>query len=124
IDTTGAQVLTEIKNNLERAKKNLLIAVTANSRPAVRLQDFGITAALPGKIFPDVDRAIEWAEDDLLRKEMPASAPGEEIPLEKIGLLAAFAPAEVSALGRKFRRENYAQGKSFSAKAILATKCF
>ena len=111
IDTTGAQVLTEIKNNLERAKKNLLIAVTANSRPALRLRDFGITAALPDKVFPDVDRAIEWAEDDLLKKEMPASAPGEEIPFEKIGLLANFVPAETSALKQKFRRESYAPGK-------------
>jgi sulfate permease, SulP family len=110
IDTTGAQVLTEIKNNLERAKKTLLIAVMAGSRAAERLRDFGIAAALPGKIFPDVDRAIEWAEDDLLRQEMPA-APNEEIPLEKIGLLSIFTPHEIAALGRKFERESYAPGK-------------
>lgn len=124
IDTTGAQVLTEIKNNLERAKKNLLIAVTASSRPAVRLGDFGITAALPGKVFPDVDRAIEWAEDDLLKKEMPVSAPGEEIPLEKIGLLAGFAPAEISALSQKFKRENHAPGKTIFSEGDAGDEVF
>lgn len=111
IDTTGAQVLTEIKNGLERGGKNLLIAVTANSKPAVRLNDFGVAAALPGKVFPDVDRAIEWAEDDLLKNESSLPGAGTEIPLEKMGLLAGFTPSEISALSQRFRRETYAAGK-------------
>ena len=111
IDTTGAQVLTEIKNSLERAGKNLLVAVTANSKPAVRLNDFGVAAALPGKVFPDVDRAIEWAEDELLKKESALPGAGAEIPLEKMGLLAGFTPSEISALSQRFRRETYAAGK-------------
>jgi CRP-like cAMP-binding protein/anti-anti-sigma regulatory factor len=112
IDTTGAQVLAEIAGNLERAGKHLLLAVTASSKPAARLDDFGVAARLSGRIFPDVDRAIEWAEDDLLKRESPAAAPGTEIPFERIGLFADFAPAELSALSRKFRRETYAAGKS------------
>lgn len=110
IDTTGAQVLSEIGNNLERMGKNLLIAVTANTKPAIRLGDFGVSAALSGKLFPDVDRAIEWAEDDLLKNEMPASSV-PEIPLEKMGLLTGFTPAEISALSQKFRRESYKAGQ-------------
>jgi len=109
IDTTGAQVLAGIKANLERAGKSLLFAVTAGSRPAVRLRDFGV--AEPDRIFPDVDRAIEWAEDGLLREKAPSSASGEEIPLEKIDLLQGFAPDEIASLKGKFRRESYAPGK-------------
>ncbi len=110
IDTTGAQVLNGIKVSLERAGKNLLIAVNEKSRPAARLRDFGVMANSPGGIFPDVDRAIEWAEDDLMRKEMPAASSSSEIPIEKVGLLASFSPSEKAALAQKIRRETYAPG--------------
>lgn len=110
IDTTGAQVLLEIKNHLERAGKNLLVAAAANGKPAARLNDFGVAAALPGKVFPDVDRAIEWAEDDLLKNEAHVT-PHTEIPLEKIGLLGSFKPGEIAALSKRIRRETYTAGK-------------
>jgi MFS superfamily sulfate permease-like transporter len=109
IDTTGAQVLTGIAAGLERTGKHLLYAVTPNSKPAVRLRDFGV--AKPETVFPDVDRAIEWAEDNLLRKELPPVKQGAEIPLKDIGLLAIFAPEEIRVLGQKFERRNYAAGK-------------
>ncbi len=111
IDTTGARILSGIKASLERAGQNLLIAVNEKSRAGVRLRDFGVMAAAPEKVFPDVDRAMEWAEDAILRAELPSFASGEEIPLEKLGILTGFSAAEIAALSQEMRRETYAPGK-------------
>ena len=110
IDTTGAQILSGIKTSLERAGQNLLIAVNDKSRAGMRLRDFGVMAASSGKVFPDVDRAIEWAEDAILGAELPSFASGEEIPLEKLGIFAGFSSAEIAALAGEIRRETYAPG--------------
>jgi CRP-like cAMP-binding protein len=112
IDTTGAQVLGGIRADLARAGKHLLIAVNDRSRPAARLRDFGVMASPAGGIFPDVDRAIEWAEDELMREEMPAASATAEIPLERMALLASFSAVEAAALSQKIRRETYAPGKA------------
>ena len=47
-------------------------------------------------IFPDVDRAIERAEDDLLRAQAPAST--AEITLPQVALFAEIAPAIVDTI--------------------------
>ena len=110
IDTTGAQVLGGIRVHLEHAGKKLLLAVNEKSRIAARLRDFGMMTSVSGWIFPDVDRAIEWAEDELIRSEMSAGVSAGEIPVEKIGLLAGFSPAEKAMFAQKIRRETYARG--------------
>ena len=66
IDSTGATALLELKRGLIQQKKRLLLAVS--DRMAMeRLESFGVLSSNgETNIFPDIDRAIEWAENSLL----------------------------------------------------------
>jgi hypothetical protein len=54
---------------------------------------------LTSRIFPDIGRAIEWAEDDLLEKH--ASVGAAELPLESISILRDFTAGQIGLLGRR-----------------------
>ena len=74
IDSTGTNILLELKSDLGRRKIDLLLAVGDRSVAKERLEEFDAVAAFGlANIFPDVDRAIERAEDDLLRTQAQAS---------------------------------------------------
>ena len=52
-----------------------------------RLKDFGVLEKIPANhIFEDVDRAIEWAEDNLLHDVLDEPPPTEELPFEQSGI--------------------------------------
>ena len=56
-----------------------------------RLEDLGVLESVAADhIFEDVDRAIEWAEDNLLHKVLDEPPPAQELPLEKVGILYNF----------------------------------
>ena len=71
------------------------------SENADRLADFD-GPNIERRVFPDVDRAIEFAEDDLLQETAPRAA--GEIALECISLLQDFAPQEIETLVRHLQR--------------------
>jgi SulP family sulfate permease len=48
------------------------------------------------RFFPDIDRAIEWAEDELLRKAGTGQA--AELSLDRLPLLRDFTPLQVERL--------------------------
>src|SRR5204862_4622874 len=50
----------------------------------------------PDRLFPDIDRAIEWAEDDLLRQTAPT--PASEWPLERLPLVGDFTADQIEHL--------------------------
>jgi CRP-like cAMP-binding protein len=56
----------------------------------------------PSRIFPDIDRAIEWAEDDLLGKR--ASVDAAELPLESISILRDFTAGQIGLLASHLKR--------------------
>ena len=125
IDITGAQVLIGIGKNIARDGKHLLIAVTTISKQATRLADFEvITTLTPEKVFPDVDRAIEWAEEDLLHQSSHKTDNHIEIPLGQISLLSGFAPNEVSTLKLRLTRAVYEKGKTVFQEGDLGDKVF
>ena len=86
IDSTGSQILREIDADLASHGKRLLLSVAQPSVPAELLADSGVVAALTkDRIFRDLDRAIESAEDELLRAEPREGDGGAELPLEGLG---------------------------------------
>ncbi len=101
VDSTGARILADIEADLARRGVTLALVLSEQSETAERLADFG-GPNNEGRVFPDVDRAIEWTEDDLLRKTTPPA--GVEIALECISLLQDFAPHEIETLVRHLRR--------------------
>src|SRR6266566_4459676 len=101
VDSTGARILADIEADLARRGVTLALALSEQSETAERLADFGGPNS-EGRVFLDVDRAIEWTEDDLLREAAPPAA--GEIALECISLLQDFAPNEIETLVRHLRR--------------------
>jgi SulP family sulfate permease len=109
IDSTGANILLELKSDLARRKINLLLAAGDQTLTMDRLEEFGaLTAFVGADVFPDVDRAIEHAEDDLLRTQAQMSF--AEVALPEVSLFAGFAPEDIRTLTAYMRRKTFDQG--------------
>lgn len=124
IDSTGAHVLASVDADLKKRGKNLLLSVVRGGEIATRLADLGyLEAAMPDKIFPDVDRAMQWAEDDLLRGE---GAPEEsaELPLEKVSILGNYGPAEIAAIQPHLVRREFEKGSVIFREGDPGTELF
>ena len=108
IDSTGATALLELKRGLIQQKKRLLLAVS--DRMAMeRLESFGVLSSNgETNIFPDIDRAIECAENSLLYAQPQLHR--DEIPLAEIGLFAKFDSIDLAAIESHLQRTSYQQG--------------
>jgi sulfate permease, SulP family len=114
IDSTGAKVLLELH---ERLKKDgialVLSSVEQGSRTAVFLGDMGVAQAVtPARIFQDPDRAIEWAEDQLLQADAAESADDEQMPLDQFGVLSGLDAREVVTLEHVLQLRTYEKGEA------------
>ncbi len=109
IDATGTQTLAEIATGLSRRGGHLALAVRAGGDIAARLHEAGTMETLgEARIFEDVDRAIEWAEDDLLRDALPAES--GEIELTHLDLLRELSAEEAGVLAGYLRRVEFSRG--------------
>lgn len=109
LDSTGTGTLLEIKSDLARRKISLLLAVGSGSTAMERLGEFGaLTSFDRAEIFPDVDRAIERAEDNLLRSRLHDG--GAELGAADIGLFAGYPQADIRAIATQMKRKTYAAG--------------
>jgi sulfate permease, SulP family len=108
IDATGAQILAEIAAGQARNERQLALALTRNSEVAARLDEAGVLDALEGRVFGDVDRAIQWAEDDLLRDTSGEAS--TEIPLTQVALLRDLSPEEAAIFSAHARRASFTRG--------------
>jgi sulfate permease, SulP family len=108
IDSTGANALLELKANLVQQKKRLLLA--AGDRMMIeRLLSFGVLSPNGDtNVFPDIDRAIECAENSLLYAQPQLHR--DEIPLAEIDLLAKFDPKDLAAIESHLQRTSYRKG--------------
>lgn len=101
IDSTGLQILREIQAELAAQKKLLLLCLTES----------GVTDAVTkDRIFPDLDRAMQWAEDELLRAEMPGAGAEAEIPLQQAAVFTDFSASELAAVEKHLKRVTYKAG--------------
>ena len=111
IDATGARILTDIQTSLARKNQHLALALAKNSQTAARLSEAGTIEAIgTGCVFEDIDRAMEWAEDDLIRTDAKDTK-SDEIPLASVDLLSTLTSAEREAIERHTRRETFPRGK-------------
>ena len=108
IDSTGANALLELKTNLAQQKKRLLLAV-GDQAAMERLESFGVLSSNgETNIFPDIDRAIECAENSLLYAQPQLHR--DEIPLTQVDLLANFNSKDLAAINSHLQRASYQQG--------------
>ncbi|MDB5637934.1 MAG: sulfate transporter [Bradyrhizobium sp.] len=92
IDSTGGRILGDIDAALAARGVRLALVLSGRTETAARLADI----FQHDRFFPDIDRAIEWAEDELLRKA--GTAPSRELPLARLPLLRDFTPDQVERL--------------------------
>lgn len=113
VDSTGARILLEINGELARRGKWLVLAA-AQSDNAVgqQLVESGVLADVGvDKVFLDLDRAMEWAEDELLRSAGGASAAAAEVAFAATGVVAGLPADEVSALEKHVERIEFGAGQ-------------
>lgn len=111
IDATGARILADIQASLARKNQRLALALAKNSETAARLSEAGIIEAMgAGCLFEDIDRAMEWAEDELIRTDA-TDTKSNEIPFASVDLLSTLTSVELEAIEHHMRRETFPRGK-------------
>jgi SulP family sulfate permease len=92
IDSTGARILGDIDAALSARGVKLALVLSSRTETAARLADI----FRHDRFYPDIDRAIEWAEDDLLRSTGTGSF--AELALDRIPLLHDFTADQTACL--------------------------
>ena len=109
VDSTGANVLLELKANLAQRSIELLLAAAAKTIAMERLESFGVLSSIgDANIVPDVDRGIQCAEDDLLRTQPQIH--DTEMPLAQVGVLAGFSATDLKVIEPYLKRASYPAG--------------
>ena len=109
VDSTGANVLLELKANLAQRNIELLLAAAAKTIAMERLESFGVLSSIgDANIVPDVDRGIQRAEDDLLRTQPQLH--DTEMPLAQVGVLAGFSATDLRVIEPYLKRASYPAG--------------
>jgi anti-anti-sigma regulatory factor len=91
IDSTGARILGDIDAALGARGVKLALVLSGRTETAARLADI----FQRDRFFPDIDRAIEWAEDDLLKA---GTGPSLQLSLDQVPLLRDFTADQVERL--------------------------
>ena len=112
IDSTGAQILLDIHAELAAHGQHLLLSLTQTSEAAAQLEESGVAEAVgEPHMFPDLDRALEWAEDELLRADGVQAEDQPELPLGGTSAAAGFTAAELALLEKELERRTYRAGQ-------------
>jgi sulfate permease, SulP family len=124
IDSTGAQTLAAIEAGLARRGKHFAVAVSPASETEARLADLELPGArLAATRFEDVDRAIEWGEDQLLHDEFGDRSPAAKVALAEVGALASF-NADLATIETFLRRMAYGSGSVLFREGEPGTELF
>jgi anti-anti-sigma regulatory factor len=93
IDATGARIVADIDASLTGKGLKLALVLSNRTETAARIAE---VFHAQERVFPDVDRAIEWAEDAVLRGNSSGSV--EEVPLDRVPLLRDFTSGQIERL--------------------------
>ncbi|MDO9406742.1 MAG: SulP family inorganic anion transporter [Polaromonas sp.] len=112
IDATGARILLEVAEDWARQGRHLVAAEWDEGDPRRRIIDVvGRSARLPALVFePDVDRALEAAENRLLLEMASPLAPHSTIELGQTLLAQGLEARELALLRAELRTEHVDAG--------------
>jgi MFS superfamily sulfate permease-like transporter len=126
VDVTGARILVQLGERL--AKKGTQLALSSMAGPAHierALTDMGVIDALGiDRSFEDRDRALEWAEDQLIAQRGGERRDAGEIPLESLDLFAHFNESERVAILRRLERREFKAGETVAREGEPGTELF
>ena len=110
VDSTGARILRELGGRLAAEGRRIVLShVTHDPSVASVLDDMGVTAGGEA-VFADIDRALEWAEDQLLAQHAPEGVTVNERPFEALDMLDGLDEAERVALARMLTHRAWKRG--------------
>jgi len=109
IDSTGANILTQLKRTFETEKKHLLFTYLKENKALWGfLEIMDISQQLEDlRFFEDTDAALEWSEDDLLRNLPQLTGTRNEVRLEDMDIVNGFTSDELNVLKEKLYLETY-----------------
>jgi CRP-like cAMP-binding protein/anti-anti-sigma regulatory factor len=112
VDSTGARILFQLCERMEREGKRLLLSHLPRDRAvATALHDIGLASADgAARVFHDIDRALEWAEDELIRAHAPDATAEGERALATMDVAAGLDEADRAALAALLVRRVYDKG--------------
>jgi SulP family sulfate permease len=124
LDSTGARILAQLGQELARGGCSLRICgLRAGGPVAGALADLGVGPA-PAAGAPDLDRAIETAEDDLLAMLGKAPAADQAVAFESTDLARDFPAGERDTLRGFFAERRFAPGATVFAQGDFGTELF
>jgi len=111
IDASGARVLQLIADGAGRRGARVLLSHVREDEPNGRyLLALGMARTVPPEHwFRDLDRAMEWAEDQLLEADRFEDAP--ELPLGQMTLFAGLGEEELEVVSRSLERRELRHGE-------------
>jgi MFS superfamily sulfate permease-like transporter len=125
LDSTGTQILLDINAQLAARSKHLLLSVAQPSDIAGQLADSGVLDAVgKDRVFRDLDRAIGWAEDDLLRADSREAPEEAEMPLGETSMAAGFTRADLAAVEKHLERRAYEPGQELFGEGAPGDELF
>ena len=113
VDTTGAQMLIQIHERVRARGGLLLVSQAAPGQPQRDfLDDMGVVAKLGAHAFtPDIDHALEIAEDALLEAEGTDLTTHAEIALASLHPFAQLTASELAVLQPMLTRRVFSPGE-------------
>ena len=113
VDTTGAQMLIQIRERVQARGGTLIVSHAAPGQPQWDfLVDTGVVASLGKASFtPDTDRALEIAENRLLEAEGGDPSMRAEIPLRALNFFARLTTDELAVLAPLITRRAFDPGE-------------
>ncbi|MFI4981341.1 MAG: SLC26A/SulP transporter family protein, partial [Nevskiales bacterium] len=114
LDSTGVRFLVQANDAMVKQGRFLLLSsVDEHSRLGQFLRDMGAIAALTkGRVFIDLDQALEWAEDQLILSELGDVGLGAEFPFGQLDIFAGLSQAELEIVKSLLSRKVYAKGET------------
>jgi sulfate permease, SulP family len=122
IDISGAQVLHEIVANARRRAKWL---VFCNVPPDVMRTVGELVAGdarFGPRIMPDLDSAIEWMEEEALRRQSEGRPPVSELTLEQLDLVKGLDEDELALLRARLVLREFTRGETICAEGDAADR--
>jgi CRP-like cAMP-binding protein len=113
LDSTGASILLQAEEKLRSTPCRLMLSgVDARPELGGLMAGHGVTQSFAaGRMFPDLDRALEWCENDLLASQRSLPSSGE-LAFERLDLVAGMDAAEREALRGAVARCEYRAGET------------
>ena len=126
VDITGGRLLSEIHADLATRGGHLLLAsLNEPSHWGRMLRDLGVTTPQTGdEPFPDSDRAIEWAEDQILAATSDGEPVTDTLTVEDLDVFRGLSQADIAPLRAVLETRHYMAGEVVIAEGARQSELF